>query len=117
MVIRVLALMVFLAGWSIGMVTEASASGLTEMAERFYRMGRDALSALPALEDAELADSWAGLYSITPDHHAILGGAARLVAVQAQLPLGRRAVVGGAGDGDKRREQQCAMRHRPPLVS
>jgi sarcosine oxidase subunit beta len=28
---------------------------------------------LPFMEDAELSDAWAGLYSITKDHHAILG--------------------------------------------
>lgn len=28
---------------------------------------------LPLMEEAELSDSWAGLYSITKDHHAILG--------------------------------------------
>jgi sarcosine oxidase subunit beta len=31
------------------------------------------INRLPFMEDADLADAWAGLYSITPDHHAILG--------------------------------------------
>lgn len=33
----------------------------------------DALNRIPALESAELLRGWAGLYEITPDHHAILG--------------------------------------------
>ena len=32
-----------------------------------------AMSILPSLEDAGIATSWAGLYEMTPDHHAILG--------------------------------------------
>lgn len=31
------------------------------------------INRLPLMEEAELADAWAGLYSITKDHHAILG--------------------------------------------
>jgi len=32
-----------------------------------------ALDRVPALETAEIAKSWAGLYETTPDHHAIIG--------------------------------------------
>jgi len=32
-----------------------------------------ALDRIPRLETAEIAKSWAGLYEITPDHHAIIG--------------------------------------------
>lgn len=32
-----------------------------------------ALDRIPRLETAEVANSWAGLYETTPDHHAILG--------------------------------------------
>jgi len=32
-----------------------------------------ALDRIPKLETAEMAKSWAGLYEITPDHHAIIG--------------------------------------------
>ncbi len=31
------------------------------------------INRLPFMEDADLSDAWAGLYSISPDHHAILG--------------------------------------------
>ena len=34
-----------------------------------------ALDRIPALETAEIAKSWAGLYETTPDHHAIIGWA------------------------------------------
>lgn len=32
-----------------------------------------ALDRIPQLEDAEIANQWAGLYETTPDHHAIIG--------------------------------------------
>jgi sarcosine oxidase subunit beta len=32
-----------------------------------------ALDRVPRLETAEMANSWAGLYEVTPDHHAIIG--------------------------------------------
>ena len=32
-----------------------------------------ALDRVPRLETAEIANSWAGLYEVTPDHHAIIG--------------------------------------------
>lgn len=32
-----------------------------------------AMDRIPPLEDAGIASSWAGLYAVTPDHHAILG--------------------------------------------
>ncbi len=32
-----------------------------------------ALDRIPQLETAELANQWAGLYEVTPDHHAIIG--------------------------------------------
>jgi sarcosine oxidase subunit beta len=32
-----------------------------------------ALDRIPKLETAEVANSWAGLYETTPDHHAIVG--------------------------------------------
>jgi sarcosine oxidase subunit beta len=32
-----------------------------------------ALDRIPQLETAEVANSWAGLYETTPDHHAIIG--------------------------------------------
>ena len=32
-----------------------------------------ALDRIPKLEEAEVANSWAGLYETTPDHHAIIG--------------------------------------------
>lgn len=32
-----------------------------------------ALEVVPLLEDAEIANQWAGLYETTPDHHAIIG--------------------------------------------
>jgi len=32
-----------------------------------------AMDRIPSLEDARIASSWAGLYAVTPDHHAILG--------------------------------------------
>jgi sarcosine oxidase subunit beta len=32
-----------------------------------------ALDRIPKLETAEIANSWAGLYATTPDHHAIIG--------------------------------------------
>ncbi|MFH2035463.1 MAG: FAD-binding oxidoreductase [Candidatus Zixiibacteriota bacterium] len=34
-----------------------------------------ALERVPPLETAEIAKSWAGLYEVTPDHHAIIGWA------------------------------------------
>ncbi len=37
-----------------------------------------ALDRIPALETAEIARSWAGLYETTPDHHAIIGYAAKV---------------------------------------
>ncbi len=45
--------------------------------ERFVaeRLLPTALSILPALETAEVAHSWAGLYEMTPDRHAIIGAA------------------------------------------
>ena len=36
-----------------------------------------ALDRIPALETAEIAKSWAGLYETTPDHHAIIGWSER----------------------------------------
>lgn len=41
-----------------------------------------ALSVLPTLEDASVATRWAGLYEMTPDHHAILGPVAGLDGLQ-----------------------------------
>jgi len=32
-----------------------------------------ALTRIPKLEQAELANQWAGLYEVTPDHHAVIG--------------------------------------------
>lgn len=32
-----------------------------------------ALELIPQLEEAEVANKWAGLYETTPDHHAIIG--------------------------------------------
>ena len=32
-----------------------------------------ALDRIPQLEEAEVANQWAGLYETTPDHHAIIG--------------------------------------------
>jgi sarcosine oxidase subunit beta len=32
-----------------------------------------ALYRIPQLEEAEIANRWAGLYETTPDHHAIIG--------------------------------------------
>ena len=32
-----------------------------------------ALELIPQLEEAEVANQWAGLYEVTPDHHAIIG--------------------------------------------
>ena len=32
-----------------------------------------ALDLIPQLEEAEIANQWAGLYEVTPDHHAIIG--------------------------------------------
>jgi len=37
-----------------------------------------ALDRIPRLETAEVANSWAGLYETTPDHHAILGFASEI---------------------------------------
>jgi len=37
-----------------------------------------ALDRIPALETAEIARSWAGLYETTPDHHAIIGYATKI---------------------------------------
>jgi len=32
-----------------------------------------ALARIPQLEQAEIANQWAGLYEVTPDHHAVIG--------------------------------------------
>jgi sarcosine oxidase subunit beta len=37
------------------------------------RVVEPAIRRLPALEDAEIANGWAGLYETTPDHNAVLG--------------------------------------------
>ncbi|MBU1626923.1 FAD-binding oxidoreductase [bacterium] len=37
------------------------------------KMAEIAINRIPILEQAEISNGWAGLYSITPDHHAILG--------------------------------------------
>ena len=36
-------------------------------------VGRNAMDRVPVLERARIARGWAGLYEISPDHHAILG--------------------------------------------
>ena len=46
-----------------------------------------AMMRLPALEAAEIASGWAGLYETTPDHNAVLGPA-RGVAMLTTLIAG-----------------------------
>jgi glycine/D-amino acid oxidase-like deaminating enzyme len=37
------------------------------------RVVEPAIRRLPALEEAEISNGWAGLYETTPDHNAVLG--------------------------------------------
>ncbi len=41
--------------------------------EAMAETSENAISRVPALEKAQIARGWAGLYEISPDHHAILG--------------------------------------------
>jgi sarcosine oxidase subunit beta len=40
-----------------------------------------ALDLIPQLEEAEVANQWAGLYEVTPDHHAIIGAESGLKGI------------------------------------
>jgi len=42
--------------------------------EAMVEASENAVSRVPSLEKARIARGWAGLYEISPDHHAILGG-------------------------------------------
>ncbi len=55
----------------------------TRIDDRFVaeRLLPTALRILPALEDAAIAHSWAGLYEMTPDRHAIIGRAPGLAGL------------------------------------
>jgi sarcosine oxidase subunit beta len=60
-----------LMGWADGSVEP----GFDESQDPDYNDNilMKALDRIPRLETAEVANSWAGLYETTPDHHAILG--------------------------------------------
>jgi sarcosine oxidase subunit beta len=57
--------------------TDERASFDTRVDERFIaeELLPTAMSIFPPLEQAELRHTWAGLYEMTPDRHAILGEA------------------------------------------
>lgn len=62
-------------GLLIGMVNKAEPSSYDTTVDRAFadQMILTALERYPLLEDAELGRAWAGLYDVSPDHHAILG--------------------------------------------
>jgi len=62
-------------GLLMGWADDSVAAGFDESQDPDYNDNilMKALDRIPRLETAEVANSWAGLYETTPDHHAILG--------------------------------------------
>lgn len=63
------------AGLLMGWADQDVTAGFDESQDPDYNDNilMKALDRMPQLETAEVANSWAGLYETTPDHHAILG--------------------------------------------
>src|SRR5262249_55612773 len=62
-------------GMLIGLANADEPSGFDTSVnwEFLERVVEPAIHRLPALEAAEIANGWAGLYETTPDHNAVLG--------------------------------------------
>jgi sarcosine oxidase subunit beta len=62
-------------GLLIGMVNRDEPPGYDTSVDRQFAdvMVMTALERFPVLEEAQMGRAWAGLYDVSPDHHAILG--------------------------------------------
>lgn len=78
-------------GMLLGMANKTEPPGYnTNVDEAFIvEMVEAAMARIPALEEAAISASWAGLYEVTPDHHPILGA----------LPQFRNALVAAGFSG------------------
>jgi sarcosine oxidase subunit beta len=56
-----------------GPLDQKSSFNLNTDYEAMVEASENAMDRVPALEKAKIARGWAGLYEISPDHHAILG--------------------------------------------
>lgn len=64
-------------GVMMGMADKSEKSSTNQQVDWDYleKIVEVAFHRIPVLEDAEIDKGWAGLYSVTPDHHAIAGEA------------------------------------------
>jgi sarcosine oxidase subunit beta len=66
-----------------------------------------AMSLMPLLENAGLANHWAGLYEMTPDNHPIMGRVAAVEGLHCICGFSGHGFMHGAGAGLLVAEEVC----------